>query len=159
MGIFDLFKKKPQPEVACTRTSKLFIFKAEEALKEKYDIDRLIASYEQAIIDNGHLDFEDGCNGISIEIDGAENTTPDMIKEVLSLIPQFDSTVLLFCSDAYKQGTFAIENYVVELAWIEIDMGQGSLVMGYHGIHVNIEARAIFVKVGTQWQKDDIYYQ
>ncbi|WBW95245.1 hypothetical protein [Oceanirhabdus sp. W0125-5] len=102
------------------------------------------------LIDSCELDF-------SIEIEGYENTSDDVVVSFLMLIREIDNIVQEFCKTSFQQGKFDIRNYMVSLEWIDFETDK--VVMGYWGEFVNIELRAIFSMKNGVWEKSDIYYQ
>lgn len=93
----------------------------------------------------------------SIEIEGYENTSDDVVVSFLLLIREIDNIVQEFCNNSFQQGKFDIRNYMVSLEWIAFETDK--VVMGYWGEFVNIELRAIFSMKNGVWEKIDIYYQ
>lgn len=102
------------------------------------------------LIDCRELDF-------SIEIDGHENTSSDVVASFLLHIKKNDNIVQEFCKNSFQHGKFDIRNYMVSLEWLTFESDK--VVMGYWGEFVNIELRAIFSIENGIWEKRDIYYQ
>ncbi|MZK51429.1 MULTISPECIES: hypothetical protein [Clostridium] len=102
------------------------------------------------LINSCELDF-------SIEIDGRENTSNDIVVSFLLNIREVDNIVQEFCKNSFQHGKFDIRNYMVSLEWITFETDK--VVMGYWGEFVNIELRAIFSIKNGVWEKIDIYYQ
>ncbi|SHJ93524.1 hypothetical protein SAMN02745163_02868 [Clostridium cavendishii DSM 21758] len=105
---------------------------------------------ETVLIDCNELDF-------SIEIDGHENVSNDVVASFLLHIKEIDNMVQEFCNNSFQKGKFDIRNYIVSLEWITFESDK--VVMGYWGEFVNIELRAIFSIKNGMWEKIDIYYQ
>jgi hypothetical protein len=101
-------------------------------------------------LDSSKLDF-------SIEIDGYENVSHDVIVSFLLYIKDADNIVQEFCRNSFQHGKADIRNYMVYLVWVTFEGDR--VVMGYWGEFVNIELRAIFSISNGVWEKVDIYYQ
>lgn len=101
-------------------------------------------------IDSSELDF-------SIEIDGHENVSNDVIESFLLYIKDADNIVQEFCNNSFQHGKADIRNYMVYLVWVTFEHDR--VVMGYWGEFVNIELRAIFSISNGVWEKVDMYCQ
>jgi hypothetical protein len=123
----------------------------------RYPENTIIEAWEKAdktqktiLITSCELDF-------SIEIDGYENTSNDIVVSFLLYIREADNIVQEFCKNSFQHGKFDIRNYIVSLEWITFETDK--VVVGYWGEFVNIELRAIFLMKNGVWEKTDIYYQ
>jgi putative Mn2+ efflux pump MntP len=120
----------------------------ENIILEKWE--KADKTQKTVLIDSSELD-------LSIEIDGYENTSNDVVVSFLLNIREVDNIVQKFCKNSFQQGKFDIRNYMVSLEWVTFDTDK--VVMGYWGEFVNIELRAIFLMKNGIWEKRDIYYQ
>ncbi|WP_160679903.1 hypothetical protein [Clostridium sp. C8-1-8] len=123
----------------------------------RYPEDIIVEAWERedktqstVTLDSTELDF-------SIEVDGHENISNDIVVSFLRYIKEADNIVQKFCESTFEQGKFDIRNYMVSLSWITFE--KDKVVMGYWGEFVNIELRAIFSIKDGVWEKLDIYYQ
>ena len=121
---------------------------AENIISEAWE--KADKTQKTVIINSCELDF-------SIEIDGHENTSNDVVVSFLLNIREVDNIVQEFCKNSFQHSEFDIRNYMVSLEWITFETDK--VVMGYWGEFVNIELRAIFSMINGIWEKIDIYYQ
>ena len=92
-----------------------------------------------------------------LEVHIKEEIPRGMIEDIIAEIQMFDNYVQDFCELNSKKSTFGDSNYMVDLAWIQIEPNK--VVMGYWGKFVNIELRAIFIRNNLVWENEDIYWQ
>ncbi|QAA32272.1 hypothetical protein [Clostridium manihotivorum] len=128
-----------------------------EIKMNRYPEDIIVEAWQKADktqetveINSSELDF-------SVEIDGHENISNDMVVSFLMYIEEADNIVQEFCKNTFEQGKFDIRNYMVSLSWITFE--KDKVVMGYWGDFVNIELRALFSMKNGVWEKIEIYYQ
>lgn len=92
-----------------------------------------------------------------IEISGMESASDNDVLDVISHIEEFDNEVQHFCEANHHHGKQDIMYYVVGLQWIKIELNE--ITLGYWGECCNIELRAKFAKIDSEWKSTDIYYQ
>lgn len=97
--------------------------------------------------------------GFSFGVYGIDKVERDELEEILSRIADFDGVVQGFCEEVCQKqrGVYGAENYLVGLAYITV--GPGRVTMRYWGMCVNIELQAVFVKKGSGWEPEALYYQ
>lgn len=150
MGILDVFRKK------ATTTTYRAPFLME---RDRYPAALVIAVWEKANQTVDPILLECSVPNFSIEINGFQNSSEEMLKDFFSHITDFDDLVQDFCKMNYDAKQQEMKNYIVTLEWISIEPDSQIIVMGYCGKYVNIELRAIFEKSEDNWETMDIYYQ
>lgn len=122
---------------------------------DRYRAEEILAAYEKTEKEGNSLVVHVSSD-LSFEIYSMVKNNRSYVREILTHLPQFDQSVQSFCEESYKKGRQDYKNYIVELAYI--NMEQDEVAVHYWGKYVNIELEAICRREGINWKVESIYF-
>lgn len=123
----------------------------------RFSANEVLTAWENADKSKDVIVLESANSDWSIEVDGLQNISQEMLEHFLSKIDVFDNEVQLYCKEVFENGNHKIDNYIVSLQWISVL--ENSITMGYWGDYVNIELRSNLECDNGIWKQKEIYYQ
>lgn len=123
----------------------------------RFSANEVLTAWENADKSKDVIVLESANSDWSIEVDGIQNISQEMLEHFLSKIDVFDNEVQLYCKEVFENSNNKIDNYIVSLQWISVL--ENSITMGYWGDYVNIELRSNLECDNGNWKQKDIYYQ